>query len=150
MSGHDFKFVIMLFVVCVCVQQSALCAVRILRKVPDLMEMFIPATRLLLNEKNHGAYALGCYWHLNAVPVKIVIAAVEINITVLFLYTFQRPVSKFTQFCKLRFRPAIYCVPVRYVASVQNFFRFLCSQPLCTAISVFTVNMHKPLWLTVT
>lgn len=27
---------------------------KVIRKVPDLMEMFIPATRTLLNEKNHG------------------------------------------------------------------------------------------------
>jgi len=35
-------------------KKAALCAVCILRKVPELMEMFLPATRALLNEKSHG------------------------------------------------------------------------------------------------
>nr|XP_060644261.1 AP-1 complex subunit gamma-1 [Anolis sagrei ordinatus] len=33
---------------------AALCAVHVIRKVPELMEMFLPATKNLLNEKNHG------------------------------------------------------------------------------------------------
>lgn len=34
--------------------QAALCAFRIVRKVPELMEMFISCTKALINEKNHG------------------------------------------------------------------------------------------------
>ncbi|XP_023790177.1 AP-1 complex subunit gamma-1 isoform X1 [Cyanistes caeruleus] len=35
-------------------RNAALCAVHVIRKVPELMEMFLPATKNLLNEKNHG------------------------------------------------------------------------------------------------
>ncbi|XP_070198443.1 AP-1 complex subunit gamma-1-like isoform X2 [Littorina saxatilis] len=35
-------------------KKAIICAFNVIRKVPDLMEMFIPSTRSLLNEKNHG------------------------------------------------------------------------------------------------
>lgn len=38
--------------------QAALCAVHVVRKVPDLGELFAPAARSLLCEKNHGR----CAW----------------------------------------------------------------------------------------
>lgn len=41
------------------VRKAALCAVRVVRKVPDLMEVFVPTTRQLLNEKNHGVLLTG-------------------------------------------------------------------------------------------
>lgn len=44
------------FIECLLCWQAALCAVHVIRKVPELMEMFLPATKNLLSEKNHGKW----------------------------------------------------------------------------------------------
>ena len=38
-------------------KRTPLCAFRVVRKVPEKMEIFLPATRSLLTEKNHGKLA---------------------------------------------------------------------------------------------
>ena len=47
----------MKMVAVVAVLQAALCAVHIVRKVPELGELFTPSARSLLSEKNHGQSA---------------------------------------------------------------------------------------------
>jgi AP-1 complex subunit gamma-1 len=40
-------------------KKAALCAIRVLRKCPDLMENFVPKIRSLLSERNHGVLLTG-------------------------------------------------------------------------------------------
>eukprot|EP00048_Salpingoeca_helianthica_P023263 m.23318 g.23318 ORF g.23318 m.23318 type:complete len:684 (-) comp8471_c0_seq1:1925-3976(-) len=40
-------------------KKAVLCALRIVRKVPELIETFLPATRALLGERNHGVLITG-------------------------------------------------------------------------------------------
>ncbi|KAH8420653.1 hypothetical protein KR222_004631 [Zaprionus bogoriensis] len=40
-------------------KKATLCAFRVIRRVPELMEIFLPATRALLSEKNHGILITG-------------------------------------------------------------------------------------------
>jgi AP-1 complex subunit gamma-1 len=40
-------------------KKAALCAIRVLRKCPDLMENFVPRIRSLLSERNHGVLITG-------------------------------------------------------------------------------------------
>lgn len=42
-------------------KKAILCAFRVIRRVPELMEIFLPATRSLLSEKNHGKFFSFCF-----------------------------------------------------------------------------------------
>lgn len=45
-------------------KKATLCAFRVIRRVPELMEIFLPATRSLLSEKNHGECRISLYKYI--------------------------------------------------------------------------------------
>lgn len=51
-------------------KKATLCAFRVIRRVPDLMEIFLPATRSLLSEKNHGMCGIALIFATVADKVK--------------------------------------------------------------------------------
>lgn len=54
-------------------KKAALCAFRVIKRVPDLMEIFLPATRSLLSEKNHGI----CL-HFVGMPVQLAVLCLNV------------------------------------------------------------------------
>ena len=86
------------------VRKAALCAVRLVQKVPDLMEVFVPITRSLLNEKNHGGYS--CLTWQVAGSYSLVAVAL----------------GQFTS------KPCYYVYVICIVCACQNFLVQLCSQ----------------------